>query len=308
MEFSLSSDAPAPEGPAALQQHPAYARAAGALGATARVFTATAGGHTVASARMLERRAGPVRALWLPRGPLWHRPAERGAVLSGLAATAGRRTALIACPDRPEDAPAFAAAGFRALLTPQYVAEIDLTRPPAERLAAQHGKWRNRLRRAGRAKLELGQRAFDPVRDVPLLAREAAQRRRRRYAALPPAFTQSFARQAGAGAARLFAARTGGTVLAFMVILLHAPTATYHIGWTGEAGRRLCCHNALLWEAAGWLAGRGYARLDLGAVDTETAPGLARFKIGSGARVRPLGPTMLRLPLPRWPRRRRPAA
>jgi hypothetical protein len=36
--------------------------------------------------------------------------------------------------------------------------------------------------------------------------------------------------------------------------------------------------------------------LDLGTVDTENAPGLARFKIGSGAQIRSLGGTWLRIP------------
>jgi hypothetical protein len=41
------------------------------------------------------------------------------------------------------------------------------------------------------------------------------------------------------------------------------------------------------------LARRGITRLDLGTLDTEAAPGLARFKLGSGAAARALGGTWL---------------
>jgi hypothetical protein len=36
--------------------------------------------------------------------------------------------------------------------------------------------------------------------------------------------------------------------------------------------------------------------LDLGSVDTVSAPGLARFKLGAGAQVKSLGGTWLHLP------------
>ena len=82
-----------------------------------------------------------------------------------------------------------------------------------------------------------------------------------------------------------------------MLMQMHPPVATYHIGWTNAHGRSLMAHHLLLWHAANDMANHGVTRLDLGTVDTQTAPGLARFKIGSGANIRPLGPTMIRLRL-----------
>ena len=203
----------------------------------------------------------------------------------------------IAIPDRAGDAPRFRAHGFRAILTPQHVAELDL-RPPADRrLATQHGKWRNRLRHAERAGLQVDHRPFDAAKDLQLLDLDAAQQRHKGYRALPRAFTLAWA-AANPEDTRLFLARSCGGMISFMLMLLHAPTASYHIGWTGSAGRAASAHHLLLWSAAAWLADHGYGRLDLGPIDTESAPGLARFKIGSGALVRPLGPTMLRLARP----------
>jgi lipid II:glycine glycyltransferase (peptidoglycan interpeptide bridge formation enzyme) len=83
-----------------------------------------------------------------------------------------------------------------------------------------------------------------------------------------------------------------------MLFLLHSPWASYHIGWSGAEGRRTNAHALLLWQAMLRLREEGFTTLDLGDVNTEDAPGLARFKIGTGALVAPLGATVL---VPPWP-------
>ena len=55
-------------------------------------------------------------------------------------------------------------------------------------------------------------------------------------------------------------------------------------------------HRLLLLRAAEALGAEGVRWLDLGSVDSERAPGLARFKLGTGAELRPLGATCLVLP------------
>ena len=88
----------------------------------------------------------------------------------------------------------------------------------------------------------------------------------------------------------------GTTPVVAMLFLCHGPVATYHIGWSGPKGRAMGAHNLILASAMEWLADRGHLWLDLGVLDTQANPGLARFKIGAGARVRPMGGTWLRLP------------
>ena len=83
-----------------------------------------------------------------------------------------------------------------------------------------------------------------------------------------------------------------------ILILHHGMTATYHIGWVGDLGCKTSAHNLLLWEAQNWLAERGVMRLDLGPIEASSAPSLARFKMGSGATLCALGPTVIRFPLP----------
>jgi hypothetical protein len=182
------------------------------------------------------------------------------------------------------------APGLRAAAAP-LVTELDLTPDSAARRAAQHGKWRNRLCRAECADLHVDLRALDLPGDAPLLMHELSQRRARGYASLPARFTETWP----AGHTLLATAHSapGAPPIAFMLILLHAPTATYHMGWSGDQGRAVNAHTLLLWRAAEHLATRGFARFDLGLTDPTRAPGLARFKQGSGAKIRQLGATML---------------
>ncbi len=183
-------------------------------------------------------------------------------------------------------------AGYRQILTPACIAQIDLTRP--DYLAAMNGKWRNRLRRAQSHSLYTETRPLNLISDSWLLEADQHQQRLKRFRNYPAAFTRAYTEQ-GSDAATLFLAYGDETPIAAMLFLNHAPCATYHIGWAGAEGRRLSAHNLLMAKATRHYSASGYQRLDLGQIDTLNAAGLARFKIGAGAVVRPLGGTWLRL-------------
>lgn len=310
MDLYLSNPSP-PPGMAPLHQQPHYARALTAMGVAVQTLRATQDGQPRAQAQVVRRRLGPLTLTWMPRGPIWAPDlpaADRDAFLSAL------RHALpgdlwLANASSAAEASHLACHGYRALIPGQTLAELDLRLPMPMRLAALHGKWRNRLRHAQGAGLTLHETAFDPTRHHSLLTQEAAQQRARRYRALPPAFTLAYAAQ-NPGAAQVWSAEHKGQHLAHLLILTHGDTATYHIGWTGPEGRRLSAHTLLLWQAANTLAERGIARLDLGPADTTLSPGLARFKLGSGALAQRLGPSMLALPrvTPLFPKRHNHAA
>ncbi len=271
--------------PVPLQQSWAYGAVAERLGrqvARARIFQA---GRPVGLAQVIVApgRFG-ARAL-LTRGPVLTGGGPAG-ILTALRRSLPARgpKVLIATPER-------AGGGGVPLMTAAHIAELDLT-PNEEALrAGLAGKWRNRLVASGRAGLTITEE-----HDLePLLRKEAAQRQHRGYGALPAAFTRAWAEQAPEGW-RLYVARRKGRMLAAMLFLLHAPGASYHIGWSGEEGRAASAHNALMWHAICALRRRGITRLDLGALNTEDTPGLARFKLGTGAKARALAPTVLSLP------------
>lgn len=274
-----------------LQQHPAFGRALTALGQRVETLALTdRAGAGIGSALAIWRRLPVIGEVgYLPRGPAWRGEPSPEAQAYALA----RLPVRLVEADGP--CPGLRAAGFRQVATAAHVAEMDLTCTPEARRAALDGKWRHALRRAERSGVTVHEEAYAGDPSHWLLAREGAQRRERGYRAWPYAVTCALA-QSTPGAARMFVAQEGREVIAAMLILLHLPVATYHIGWSGDRGRALSAHRLLLMAAADGLAAEGYARLDLGSVDTVTAPGLARFKIGTGACVRALGGSWLRLP------------
>ncbi|MEQ8255559.1 MAG: GNAT family N-acetyltransferase [Roseovarius confluentis] len=280
--------APDPPAPCALHQHPRYGAAMQAIGAEVGWLALKDGADTPGTAQLLRRRLGPLRVTWLPRGPVLAPRTDPGSALMPLPGPS------IVQPDTPAMDCLFRSNGYRALLTPAHVAELDLTPGPKALFAGLHGKWRNRLRAAKAGQLRTHHRPFDPDRDADLLILDQRQRRARGYRALPPGFTCAYAgihRQA----TRLFTAHDRAGRLAYLLFLLHGATATYHIGWAAPAARRTHAHTLLMWQAITDLHQRGVTRLDLGTVDTEAAPGLARFKLGTGVTARPLGATLLQL-------------
>jgi hypothetical protein len=182
-----------------------------------------------------------------------------------------------------------------ALQTPAHVAECDLAGSEAALRARLRQKWRNRLARAERSQLRVAETRLDARAGHWLFARERAQARARGYANWPEGLTRAFA-AANRGQARIFEARAGGAPVAAMLFLCHGAVASYHMGWSGPEGRALCAHHLLMWRAMQRLRARGMLRLDLGGLATDRAPGLARFKFGTGAVPRRLGGSWLVAP------------
>lgn len=150
--------------------------------------------------------------------------------------------------------------------------------------------WRNDLRQAERAGLRV--RRGTGATLAALIAAEAAQRAERRYQALPPSFSQALP----GDALRLWEWRQGGAMQAAMCFVVHGRSASYHLSWGSDVARVAGAHRPMLVAAAEALWAEGVRWLDLGSVDTERAPGLARFKLGTGAELRRLGATSLVLP------------
>ncbi len=274
-----------------LQQHPRYAESLRVLGHEARMLDLDGTGQVLAIWRKV-----PVlgRIGYVPRGPVWITASDQ-ARTEAMERLASQAIRLV---EAEAPCPSLRASGFHQVATPVHVAELDFSGTPETRSARIGPKWKGALRQAERSGLRIGWEHFDGDLSHWLLTREAAMRQERRYRALPQVVACAFAK-ATPGSALILAASLGGEPVAGMLFLLHPPVATYHIGWSGDRGRACSAHHLLLRTAADRFADEGYVRLDLGSVDTEGSPGLARFKIGSGARVRALGGSWLRLPFAR---------
>ncbi|MCE8511125.1 GNAT family N-acetyltransferase [Ruegeria pomeroyi] len=264
-------ETPAPDAPP-LQQSAVFAAALALCGQrAARLDDGTL---------VLTRRIGGLPIALLSRARL------ATPTLPDLLARAGlRRSLILMNPDTP--CPGLDRLGAVPLITPAHVAELDLT---GDLMAGLHQKWRNRLRHARGQGLRVtqGPLPLDPAHW--LLIAEAAQQRARGYRNWPIALTLAHAR-ANPGVAQLFTAHQSGTPVAGLLILRHGTAASYHIGHSTPAGRAASAQTLLMWQAMTWLAAQGATRLDLGPVETEQTPGLTRFKLGTGARARPLGGT-----------------
>lgn len=267
-----------------LQQHPAYAAA---LGRAAEAIVVRDANGPVAYALIMR---GPLGARVTLRGPIWLRSlcqAERVRAI---------RTLRLRMMEAEAPDCALPHAGFRQIVTPAHIAEWDLTVASDARAKAMSGKWRNAWRQACSAPIKIEQRPFHGDADHPIFALTAAHAKAQGYRPVPATVAVGLA-QLALKASRLFTALHQRQPIAHILMVQLGPVVTYQIGWSGPEGRRFNAHHRLLSEAAAYYAERGCRYMDLGRVDTEAAPGLARFKIGTGAAVRPLGGSHLRL----WP-------
>ena len=177
--------------------------------------------------------------------------------------------------------------GLRRVLTGYSTSCIDLALTAQQLRADMDSKWRNRL-----VKVENNDELkvfFQPSRAQLdfLLARETEQRKTRHFFGLPTDFVAAYVRahEKPAQAFRMIWAEKQRETVAAMLFLLHGSVATYHMGWSNEAGRDLNAHNMLLWRAMLELPQCGVGLIDMGGVNTEDLAGISRFKLGAGGRV-----------------------
>ena len=284
-----------------MQQHAAYARACAVFGNEVSVLSIGRDDAPLGEAQVISHHWPVIgRVAQVARGPVWKAgilPDEARLLTGSLVGhlRKSHRAVIISCDQLKGTDPALAAP-ILPVFTPVTTARLSLKGDADQRMARQHGKWRNRLRRAMGSGLRVEQQAFSADPNHWLFACEAQQAREKRYKSMPSVFTQAWRSANGAGSTRLFVARQGRETVAAMLFLRHGRAATYHIGWAGPEGRQCAAHNLILHEAANWFAGRGCKWLDLGTLDTVGAPGLARFKLGSGAEPLQLGATCLSAP------------
>ncbi len=282
---------------ASLQQSWAYGEAMRGLGLRVHRAVIFEGQDVIGQAQYVMRRCGIGVGL-CSRGPVWRFEVSKGLrkralmTLKSTVPESGPKVLLIT-PDYDE-------AGIWPLMSEFHVAEIPLARDDDAMRAAMYGKWRNRLRAAERSGLritkEQGVQAL--AGDLSL---ELAQQRTRGYRNLPAAFYKAWGK-VHPETVVTFRAYAGSELVAVMIFLDHAPTASYQIGWANNAGRAVSAHNLLMWHAMQEFSGRGRNRLELGMLNTRDAPGLARFKLGSGAVARRIGASGVVLPKLRLPR------
>ena len=273
---------------APFQQSWTYGEAARRAGARVLRLDLRAEGRTIALAQGITRRfVFPVTLFSM--GPVWIGEPSADARASALRLLRKSGRGLVICtPSDKLGNASLEASGFTDVMTPGTFAVMDLGKGLRGRM---QGKWRNRLAAAERKGFEVHAVKNDAAFQR-LYTHDQAQRKKRGYRALLVAFTEHWCSVAPESVMLLTAGKASDPMAA-MLFLRHGSSATYHIGWTSDEGRTCHAHNLLLYRAGKKLATKGVTRLNLGLIDTETAPGLARFKLGSGARPVKTGGTWL---------------
>lgn len=194
----------------------------------------------------------------------------------------------------PETGPP--ATAYKPVVSPQTSAALSLRQNTDDMRARMHQKWRNRLNFGTSQGLDIRHVACDRKTLLVLLDLEARQQRQRKYRGIPAIFTGAW-HEIAPDTVRLFSARKNGDVVATMVFLRHGNTATYHMGWANDHGRRTSAHHVLMWRAMCDLRDDGVRSIDLGMINTHDTAGLARFKLGTGAIAHRGGATYVTLPV-----------
>ena len=267
-----------------LMQHPAMARALRHLGRPAQIEHI----NETCQALVIRTSFGPLGSFgFASRGPIWLGPTSRQQQVRDLREA---KLHLLNADGLAHDV--LRNAGFVRIVSATHIAELPVAPNARMQLARCRGKWRNAYQQGLQQDLRITLETYQDAAHQWLLQADRAQQRSKRFRNLPHPVMRAY-HAANPGMVRVMTARQGKSIVAGMMFLVHKPVATYYIGWTTPEGRAARAHHVMLMQAGRRL---GVERLDLGTVNTEDAPGLARFKIGSGAVIRSLGGTWAKLP------------
>lgn len=278
------------------EQGLSYARAAAVrVGAEARFLAVERAGVPVAAAAVrIKRVPGLGRGIaWIPSGPL---VLPRGGAVPDAALLSAILTALrdhfsgqeghilrlrlsgLARQD-PEAVRCIASgAGFvHTSRAPRYRSiALDLTHGPDALMGALNGKWRTDLRLALKSGLVLERGTGTAIEARFLTMLRAVQTAKGFRPEIGPQF--HFPLHGEDYAVETLIAVKSGQDVAGIVTGTAGTCATYLFGATADAGRPLRAGYFLTWEAVRLAQARGLAWYDLGGIDAETNPDVARFK------------------------------
>lgn len=282
--------------PLPLQQHPTYGRALEQFGATAKQVTVQENGVNLARALLIQRRLfGVLKFTTIFRGPVWCKEDISDNLKKAALAflrdqfSPWRWNFLCVMPELVNtngNRDIMKHAKYRRVMSGFSTAWMDLRQDNEELRIGLKGKWRNQLVGAEKAKIDISLGGKREHQYSWLLEKEAEQRSNRRYQATPLGLVPAFLKAAtpkSKSSILSVTALSGRRKIAGALFLLHGNSATYHIGWAGEEGRKTNAQNRVLWEGIMALKERDIDFLDLGGLNTADLAGIARFKLGLGA-------------------------
>ena len=244
---------------------------------------------------------GVARISRLVRGPIWidqlagNEPQEEAIRVIAKSFSLLHRDLLFWTPelsDTSDHLDLMRNVGKRRMVTGLSTAWLDIAKTDEELLKGFSGNWRNMLRAAERSDLKI--RIRDDGKGVNThLAAYDTFRKQKRFVGPPSELIQSMSENGEKGDIVTLTAGTAQQIVAGVLFVCHGNSATYYTSWNSDEGRNSRAHNVLLWRAIQKLRERGVSWLDLGGLNTESAAGIARFKIGLGGEIMTLSGTYL---------------
>jgi len=234
----------------------------------------------VACAQLVGRRWFGLAELWLAlRGPVCLRDAQPMPTEIFAAMPKGLLRAVLLAPELADTEFTRSRWHGRArVYTGHSCALVDLA---AYGKSSLRQKWRNRLHAAERAKLRIEIADCGKWFDWVIGAYDRV-RAAKGFAGPSAAFVEQLVRLKTPRQTLAVVALAGRDPVAGAVFLRHGPDASYYAAATTPEGRAANAANLVLWRGLMALKERGVRRVDLGTVDTDQSPGLARFKLGAG--------------------------
>ncbi len=172
-----------------------------------------------------------------------------------------------------------------ARVKPYQTIWLDLARDEDVLRAALEKKWRNALSKAERENLRTEWEQNPGVALDWLLLHHEAHRTMKNFRAASPKFIRLLANFfAPRGAVLVGRAFVGNDAVAGVLFFRHGASATYQVGWSGEAGRKVNAHQLLLWQGMTRLKNDGVLNIDLGGIN-DVAEGVRTFKEGMGGEI-----------------------
>jgi peptidoglycan pentaglycine glycine transferase (the first glycine) len=278
-------------------------------------FVFQRGDEVIAAAQALTRRTGPLRVMYVPKGPpldytdtdlrrevltwLHHHARERGAIFVKIDPDVVAGSGIPGEPDAHEtplgrevvdDLRALGYRFSRDQIQFRNTHQIDLTRSEDDLLAAMKQKTRYNIRLAERKGVTI--RPAEPD-DLDLLYRLYALTAQRDDFPIRPLdyYRRAWGTFMQAGLAHALVAEYKGRALAHVIIFRFGPRAWYFYGASSDEERQRMPTYALQWAAIQWAKAQGCTVYDLwGAPDDFDDPrdplaGVHRFKAGLGGQV-----------------------
>ncbi len=248
-------------------------------------------GAPVAALQLVGRRWFGLAELWLGlRGPVALKGTETVPAELLAALPRGLLRAVLLAPEIQENTVTkMSWLGRRRVYTGHSCAIVDL---PQYGRHVLRQKWRNRLNaaQARGLRIELADRGkwldwivaqYDRVRAAKGFAGPSAD------------FVAQLVRLKNPRQTLAAIALDGREPVAGALFLRHGPDASYYVAASDAQGRAANAANLVLWRGLMALKEKGVRKVDLGTIDTDKSPGLARFKLGAGGEPITLAGTYL---------------